>query len=208
MNLDNYKKMVRNCVENYLDGFLLSLTDFLNSFHPEVRGMFRKDTLYNKVLNEFVISVRQVYTSFISTELEFSCSKEEVDNSIKMFQDKIKELIINFEKSILAIVRTEGYQTNMITNYASCVTVKVMNDGNPRKQNELEKLRYIISLIYSEYVAIKDKNEKIEHYKKDESKYVPGTDDYKTFLADYAALTKEKDYDKFVELYNDKTKKR
>lgn len=219
MNTYGYIEKIKMNVNNYLEGFIinknkidaseitpeLKLNYLLKHFTPEISEMFYQKPLYRAELNKFIMQVQWAYGNLIDTELEFAGTKEEADTAVAQFEQKLKEIISDFQEGVYEVIKgKEGYQTNVIHNYLASPKIKIVKDGESREENEPEKLKDVVPALYIMHEWIKDKCEKIFEYKTYvENNYQKNTHEYASAYKNYIKMLNKTDYKEFIKFYNE-----
>lgn len=216
MNTYDYRIKVIMSIEEYLEGFIIKNKDnktitaddrikfLLKHFTPEISEMFYEKTLYRTELDKFITKIRVAYENLKATELEFSTTNEEIDAAIAVFEKELKKIILEFQEGVYEVIKgKEGYQTSAIRNYLGDIKIKIVNDEIAPEPG-LTKPKDVVPALYIMHNWIQDKCEKLFEYKTfAETTYQIGTPEYLKAKQNYINLFNKKDYEKFINLYNE-----
>lgn len=204
-NLNEYIKNRLRDIEVYLkDINFANLHDdrAIENLPQELDIIFNKSPLYRVETNKFVMAIRNSYDYLKYNRIEFASTKGEVDAAILEFETAIKMNIREFKNNILSVFNKEGYKPNIINNDLGFIVVRIRKADDKKTENELIRLKDIIPCIYTLMYMIKDKRFKANNFLDlVNAKYSVRDPEYPDLMGKYIKILNEKDYDKFVDLY-------
>lgn len=216
MNIGEYINERLADVRFYLRGINYNKLDSeraVEGLREDVSGFFNDNPLYRSETDKLVRDIKGMYDTLKDHELEFATTKVEVDNSISKFERNLKQRIVEFKNKILLLFQQNtNCQSALINNSMDDVNVRVRT-RNPKKtmeemheMKELFGLRESFIIIYIFITYISDKSCKIGNFLDNVNENViQKTSEYQQALRYYMQLLNEKDYEKFIDLYDEKT---
>ena len=218
MNIEEYINERLADVKYYLRGINYNKFDSekaVEGLREDVSKCFNDEPLYRRETDKLVRDIKGMYDTLKDHELEFATSKAEVDNAVLQFEAKLKQRIVEFKNDILSLFKVAyDYQYIMLDNSLDEVNVRVRNRKDKKTMEEMHEMKELFGLrecfiiIYIFMTYITNKSNKLEELKnRIAENFTPRTQEYLDALAEYVGLKSEKNYDKFIELYEEKTNK-
>ena len=214
MNLIEYIDKRLLDVKYYLRGINYNKTNSENivkGLNEKMNYIFNQHPLYRTETNKFALEIKNQYDLLVATKLEFATTKQEVDKSILEFETTIKEIMINFKNNILRIMqKNSNYNSNTINHDMSFINIRIRNKDDKKTRdelhqvNELDGIRDCFCCIYTFIYMIMDKYDKLEEFLNwvNEAYHVTEKE-YTNYLGIYTKLINERNYDRFIKIYND-----
>ena len=215
MNIEEYINERLADVRFYLRGINYNKLDSeraVEGLREDISDFFNANPLYRRKTDKLVRDIKGMYDILKDHELEFATTKAEVDNAVLQFEAKLKQRIVEFKNDILSLFKAAyNYQNIMLDNSLDEVNVRVRNRKDKITMEEMHEMKELFGLrecfiiIYIFMTYITNKSNKLEEVKnRIAENYTPRTQEYLDALAEYMELITEKNYDKFIELYEEK----
>ena len=126
------------------------------------------------LIKKFLYDIRNSYERLRDVDIEFAMDEVEVEKAISKFENKLEQLLIEFEREFLTLYQEKtGYKVkrNGITlkdfrvKIRSKEELKTLSVEELHKQNEFNGLLECFQCIYTLTCMIKDKYEKLERFR-------------------------------------------
>ena len=235
MNLNEYKANKIKEIDYFLRGIHpenIGIKDkkIISGLTPLCSNFFNGSGHYRKITEVLLNKINGCYIELVNTNIEFASSIEEVDLEIKKFVDLVRKYINDYKHLLIKLafqpVKEDGIvfdelqevkEKNLINMGLNFINFKIGDKiyqtaklGNEAENEDaiLDNLSYMIIYIYAIKGMIEDKKEKLDEF----IDFVATNYDvkdvrYPFIMKKQLEFINEKDYDSFVEKYNDTIKK-
>lgn len=126
------------------------------------------------LIKKFLYDIRKSYERLRDIDIEFAKNEVEVEEAISKFENKLKQLLIEFERKFLTLYQKEtGYNVkkngitlkNFKVKIRTKEELKSLSVDELHKQNEFNGFIETFKCIYTLTCMIKDKYEKLERFR-------------------------------------------
>lgn len=128
----------------------------------------------NILIKKFLFDVKGLYNELKDIDIEFATNEVEVEESICKFENKLKQLLVEFEKEFLNLYQKEtGYKVkrngislkNIKIKIRSREELEKLSKDDLHNNNEFNGFIEAFKCIYTLTCMIKDKYEKLERFR-------------------------------------------
>lgn len=229
MNLNEYIELNKKKAEKFIAGVAyqnIGKKDkrLVNAIDEASNNYFNRNEKYRTITEKFLLNVLSEYNTLIDTELEFASTKDSVDKSMESFAKKIYIYLEDYKEQILKEYleieaekakdenrRKNGVYPIKIDRW-SPAEINILGQYSKEKENPEEKqgadnILDLLHIVYNLIWKMEDKQAKLNNILDvGAQKYKVNSEEYRKVIGDYLALRQEKDYEKFIELYDAKIK--
>lgn len=215
MNIGEYVEERLADVRYYLRG--INYNNFnaeraVEGLNDSISAYFNDNPIYRKETNELVHDIKGMYDTLKDQELEFATTKADVDDAILNFELKLKKRIVEFKNKVLLLFKEDNNcQTVMLNDSMDDVNIRIRSRKDKKTMEEIHEMQELLGLresfiiIYIFMTYIVNKSNKLEDLKdKIAENYNPRSQEYLEALAKYMELKTEKNYERFIDLYEEK----
>ena len=234
MNLNEYKANKVKEIKYFLRGIHpenIGNKDkkIITGLTPLCSDFFNSSDQYRKITEMLLSKINGCYIELVNTNIEFASSTEEVDLEIKKFADIVRRHINDYKHLLIKLafqpVKDEGIalqelqevkEKNLINTGLNFIKFKIGDNiyqtaklGNEAEKDDaiLDNLSYMIIYIYAIKGMIDDKKAKLDEFVDFvATNYDVKDESYLYIMKKQLEFINEKDYDSFVEKYNDTAK--